>query len=248
MKCEVVKDLLPSYIDGLTSSVTNEEIEEHLDQCEECKRNYEAMAEQCNGYSQKDGIEQDDNLNVINTRDIKVLKKFRRTKLKWMIISCGAVAIVITAFFLISSIWIQLPYERVGIEAEMQNHKTDMIEFNDGSSVKMISGGVQIVEKAGMNGFNFVDPRYRSLVIDGKERAILFINCQMTIGDFIFHNEPVEYGYESIWSQGGIDDEDIQNVELVYYLDKGIDQIEDVSEDKAIELIENYGTLLWEAE
>jgi len=35
---------------------------------------------------------------------------------------------------------------------------------------------------------------------------------------------------------------------LVYYLDKGIDQIEDVSEDKAMELIENYGTLLWEAE
>ena len=32
MKCEIVRDLLPSYIDGLTSSVTNEEIEKHLDE------------------------------------------------------------------------------------------------------------------------------------------------------------------------------------------------------------------------
>lgn len=248
MKCEVVKDLLPSYIDGLTSSVTNEEIEEHLDQCAECKRSYEAMTEQCYGYCQKDGIVQEDNLNAINTRDIKVLKKFRRIKLKWMMISCGAVAIVITVFLLISSIWIQLPYERVRIEAGIQKHETDVIELSDGSSVKMKSGGVQVAEKAGMNGFNFVDYRYRNLPIDGKERAIVFINCQMTIGDFIFHNKPVESGSESVWSQGGIGDEDISKTELVYYLDKGINQIEDVSEDKAMELIENYGTLLWEAE
>lgn len=248
MKCEVVKDLLPSYIDGLTSSVTNEEIKEHLDQCADCKRNYEAMTEQCYGPCQKDEILQDDNLNAINTRDIKVLKKFRRIKLKWIMISCGAVAIVTAAFLLISSVWIQLPYERVKASVGIQKREADVIELSDGSDVKLISGGVRVEEKAGMNGFNFVDYRYRNMVIDGKERAIVFINCQMTIGDFIFHNEPVESGCESVWSQGGIGDDDIPKTELVYYLDKGIDQIEDVSEDKAKELIENYGTLLWEAE
>ncbi|MDD2498630.1 MAG: zf-HC2 domain-containing protein, partial [Desulfitobacteriaceae bacterium] len=33
MKCEIIKDLLPSYIDGLTSSESNLQIEEHLNNC-----------------------------------------------------------------------------------------------------------------------------------------------------------------------------------------------------------------------
>ena len=46
--------------------------------------------------------------------------------------------------------------------------------------------------------------------------------------------------------QGSVDDKDFENTEVIYYLDKGIDQIEDVSEEEALELIEDYGTLLWE--
>ena len=41
--CEVIQDLLPSYIDGLTSPVTNEIIEDHLCTCEECRKLYESM-------------------------------------------------------------------------------------------------------------------------------------------------------------------------------------------------------------
>ena len=33
MKCEVIRDLFPSYIDGLTSEESNELIEEHLEEC-----------------------------------------------------------------------------------------------------------------------------------------------------------------------------------------------------------------------
>ena len=45
---------------------------------------------------------------------------------------------------------------------------------------------------------------------------------------------------------GDVDDKDFENVEMIYYLDKGIDRIEDVSEEEALELIDAYGTLLWE--
>ncbi len=34
MKCNIVKDLLPAYIDGLTSKDTNKEIEDHLKDCQ----------------------------------------------------------------------------------------------------------------------------------------------------------------------------------------------------------------------
>ena len=33
---------------------------------------------------------------------------------------------------------------------------------------------------------------------------------------------------------------------MIFYLDKGIEQIENVSEDEALQLIDDYGTLLWE--
>lgn len=37
MKCEIIRDLLPSYIDGLTSAESNVLIEEHLNGCAECQ-------------------------------------------------------------------------------------------------------------------------------------------------------------------------------------------------------------------
>lgn len=43
MKCDVIKDLLPSYMDGLTSETSNAIIEEHLKECEECRKYLEAM-------------------------------------------------------------------------------------------------------------------------------------------------------------------------------------------------------------
>ena len=36
MKCCIVKDLLPGYIDSLTSEETNEEIKQHLKDCADC--------------------------------------------------------------------------------------------------------------------------------------------------------------------------------------------------------------------
>lgn len=44
MKCCIVKDLLPGYIDGLTSEETNIEIKEHLENCEDCRTIYERMS------------------------------------------------------------------------------------------------------------------------------------------------------------------------------------------------------------
>lgn len=42
-KCKIVKDLLPSYIDGLTSEETQKYIETHLEECNECKETLENM-------------------------------------------------------------------------------------------------------------------------------------------------------------------------------------------------------------
>ena len=43
MNCYVVKDLLPSYIDGLVSDETKKDVGEHLEDCDDCRTLYEQM-------------------------------------------------------------------------------------------------------------------------------------------------------------------------------------------------------------
>ncbi len=43
MKCNVVRDLLPLYLDHLCEEETSEEIKDHLEGCEECRQRWEEM-------------------------------------------------------------------------------------------------------------------------------------------------------------------------------------------------------------
>ena len=40
LTCEVVRDLLPSYVDGLTNDVSNQAVEQHIKICENCQKLY----------------------------------------------------------------------------------------------------------------------------------------------------------------------------------------------------------------
>ena len=55
LTCEIVEDLMPSYIDSLTSEVTNKAVREHLSQCDKCKNKLDTMSEPCS----EDKIEQE---------------------------------------------------------------------------------------------------------------------------------------------------------------------------------------------
>ena len=84
--CKIVKDLLPSYIDGLTSEETNKYIEEHLNNCEECKKTLEDMKKDLKlDKTQKNG------------KEVQYIKKFN-SKMKTLKI----ILIVILLVFLLS--------------------------------------------------------------------------------------------------------------------------------------------------
>lgn len=38
MKCDIVRDLMPGYIDGVISEAGSSAVMEHLDECGECRR------------------------------------------------------------------------------------------------------------------------------------------------------------------------------------------------------------------
>ena len=89
LKCEIVKDLLPSYIEGLTSEVTNKEVKEHLDECKECKEVELLMRE-------------DENNNKVENVDKEVdyLKKVKKTNNKKIGITIGICVILLVAVVL----------------------------------------------------------------------------------------------------------------------------------------------------
>lgn len=87
-ECKIVQDLLPSYIDDLTTNETNDYINEHLEKCKECVTILEKM-------------KKDFNLNIIkkDDREVKYIKKFNKKMniLKLIILLSLVVFIVFTA-------------------------------------------------------------------------------------------------------------------------------------------------------
>lgn len=69
MKCEIVQDLLPSYIEKLTSVHSNEEIEKHLQSCESCLQFYNEMTATANL-----------SVPIIDKEEVNKLNYFKKVK------------------------------------------------------------------------------------------------------------------------------------------------------------------------
>lgn len=44
MNCDIIRDLLPSFAEGLTSEASNEAVRQHFEECESCRNYYEKMS------------------------------------------------------------------------------------------------------------------------------------------------------------------------------------------------------------
>lgn len=81
LSCEVVQDLLPSYVDGLTREVTNESIETHIQNCTNCSEIFNRMKQP--------------EISELTTQkhDIDYLKK-TRTKIRLHIVVVAIIAVI----------------------------------------------------------------------------------------------------------------------------------------------------------
>lgn len=81
LKCEIVRDLLPSYIDGLTSEGTNKAIEEHLATCEDCRKVLDSMKEPAPEKEE-------------NNKEVDYLKKVRKHTKKMVALAICIVLVI----------------------------------------------------------------------------------------------------------------------------------------------------------
>lgn len=96
-KCTIIEDFLPLYIEEVVSQDTKEMIEEHLQHCEKCQKEYETMKR--NLY-----IPAENKAPIIQ----KINKKWRNKKMKISIIS-----VLTTAFILFGVYAYVFGYETV---------------------------------------------------------------------------------------------------------------------------------------
>lgn len=113
LPCELIQDLFPSYIDGLTSDVTNEIIEEHVEDCHQCKQILTEMKEELAEPVKK----------IEEKKEIDFLKKTRKKTYK-IVLGC-----ILAMFLIASGIYITRVYfvgtpvyaDQVEFEVKVQN-------------------------------------------------------------------------------------------------------------------------------
>ena len=106
MKCEIIKDLLPSYVDELTSAESNEEIESHLEYCPECKEYLEEI--------RKD-------IEVEKTKQDKNIEIFIKVKEKTVQIIICALMMVAVISSIIYAKWEQKYINGISITSDEVN-------------------------------------------------------------------------------------------------------------------------------
>ena len=84
--CEVIQDLMPLYVDGLTNEVTDKVIEEHVENCDKCRKVLEMM---------RNGSDMEYVPDENEKQEIDFLKKNKKKNLRIILSSIGAAALII---------------------------------------------------------------------------------------------------------------------------------------------------------
>ncbi|BCJ92868.1 hypothetical protein acsn021_04370 [Anaerocolumna cellulosilytica] len=87
--CEIVQDLMPLFIEELTSEATNREMKKHLEECNECQAHYKNMKSRLVGEK-----EQEEEKSV---KEINYLRKIRRNNNKKVLFGILSVLLLLIA-------------------------------------------------------------------------------------------------------------------------------------------------------
>lgn len=82
MNCEIIRDLMPSYVDGICSQSSREAVEEHVEECAECRASLETLRRTVIGG------------NKINQSELDHMKKIKRHFIRKSVLIVGALALV----------------------------------------------------------------------------------------------------------------------------------------------------------
>lgn len=203
--CKIVRDLLPNYVEKLTSEVTNEFIEKHIATCEECKRVIQDITDEV----EVEEIDQDKEIKYLKG----VNKKVKRT-----------IAIVSLIVIIIASSIILYVYNKSKIQ--VNNYTFLRAEYVVENQEGTIDGNmyvtlIAVIEPSGKcKSVRVVEKGYNenSLKEESKSIEIVkdFYSNIMIINDEIHYNT-------NIWN--GLNKKEVENYWKEKYENVNIEEI-----------------------
>lgn len=181
MPCEIIEDLLPSYVDGLTNEITNEAVSSHLDTCESCEQKYNRMRTPEQGAAT---FEEEKEIDFLK----KNKKKTRISVLVAVALSVAlAVAVLFVRFFLIGNV---LTGESVICNVEVTDNK---LEVKGG----LIDSGLSVTSVSFEEKDGVVNLKFRAALVS-------IFNKGMFQDEYEAKNEirQVRIGDRILWEEG----------------------------------------------
>lgn len=160
--CHIILDLLPSYIDGLTSEHTNQVIEEHMKHCEPCNQMLERMKEP---EKQKEST----------VKEVDYMKKVQNRMSRLLTVS-----LISIGFLLVGAVAGILIYNRMtpkSYQEVFENNKADSFEMTHlASGTKFTLDEYEAYEFQKMlEGANYYYEGKEGNVIEG-DMFMIFVN------------------------------------------------------------------------
>jgi hypothetical protein len=125
MKCEIIRDLLPSYVEGLTSDESNKEIEKHLKDCIECSNIHNEMKSEVKVESL-----------ACDSDRIKLFKKLNKRVVKAVGLTIVVCAVIVGVYMFFYGVGWEVNSNDMNIEYSYEDYSIDFeFELTDGKAL-----------------------------------------------------------------------------------------------------------------
>lgn len=190
INCNIIKDILPLYVDGVISDDTRQLVEEHLESCEECNKECELMKKE---------------VYIPAEKEASIIKNFKK-KLRNKKLVISGLSVLLTGLILLGTFSFIFHYDTVVPYTE----SLIRIETQDDDMLVSHYYGVSY------NSISATHPI--TLEIDGKEKNVIFLYYTETIAKS--HTRKLINGKEIRDERNFTFPLDsVENVDAIYYAD-----------------------------
>lgn len=254
MKCNIVNELLPNYIDGLTSKDTTKDIKKHIADCDNCRAIYENMR-----------FAVPKKTDIKNIDPVKKLKAhIRRKKILFSILTC---IVLFSAVAFTMKYEMPLPFDenrmlltpvqavRTTDESDDSATLSDLDNLDFETSKAVISGKCDTLDLMqftyqGINNASFISCS-RTINRKGENVRVVFFCYYKTLWDAVLNSDLSDHS-ESGSAFGDVYDDSFQkdnnyipSMKEIYYLPmRNLDKINSFS-DEEFDALRDNATLIW---
>ena len=215
--CEIVKDLLPLYHDGVCSEESTAMVEQHLSECESCKKYYTALCE-------SDCVEA---MSCSQAEELKKAESFHSVKRR---IFRKEIIAALCAVFLLLALFL-------GASAVMKGMEKNVVCQDHNLTVSSVDG--DLVARLAGSSWDSSQIKTVSVSSDGREQTYLFFCLTDNVWDDLTTSDQV--CSEAVLSYG---EKGADQIDYVYYYTGDYSGIENLTAEELEELLQN-AVLLW---